>query len=148
VDNLKHKKKHTNKQTKTMINFNDKDDNMEAVEKYSKLGKLATKNEYRVYGLAQDGNPPFLFSAQESTVNAEQEKAIIGFLKTNAIDCAMEDCETKDKKVYIGLRRDLRDNPELCGNFIQTFVYFLENRLELSADFKIAGIPSFKTEKV
>lgn len=128
-----------------MVNFNDQDDNLNAISAASKLNKLETKGEYRVYGLATDGNPPILFSAQESTVNAEQEKAMVGFLTTNGVDAAMEDVKTSDKKVYIGLRRDMRDNIELCANLIQTFIYFLEGRLELPADFKVEGIPSFKT---
>lgn len=127
------------------INFNMKDDNMEAIARLTKLCNLETKNEYRIYGLAQDGNPPLLFSAQESIVNAEQEKAMTGFLATNGIDSAMEDRDTNDKKVYIGLRRDVRNNLELASNLIQTFVYYLENRLELPADFKIENVPSFKT---
>jgi hypothetical protein len=127
-----------------MVNFNLKDLNMEAIAKASKLNQLETRNEYRIYGLAQDGNHPVLFSGQESVVNAEQEKTLANFLKTNGIDSAMEDCDTKDRKVYIGLRFDVRQDAELAANLVQTFVYYLEGRLKLPADFKVGSIPTFK----
>ena len=128
-----------------MVNFNLKDNNMDEIAKLSHLDSIETTNEYRIYGLMQEGNPPILFSAQESVINAVQEKTMISFLTNNGVDAAMEDCSTADKKVYIGLRRDLRDYPELCSNFVQSFVGFLESRLDLPVDFKIHNIPQFKT---
>jgi hypothetical protein len=128
-----------------MVNFNKKDDNMEQIANATGMLNLSTKNEYRIYGLANELNPPILFSAQENIVNAEQEKTIAGFLATNGIDCATEDVEANNNKIYIGLRRDVRNNILLASNLIQTFVYFLEGRVELPIDFKVDGIPSFKT---
>ena len=127
-----------------MVNFNEKDINMSQVAKLSKLVGLDTKHEYRVYGLSDEGNPPILFSAQESAISADQEKTMVSFLATNGVDAAMEDVDSSNKKVYIGFRRDLRDNPEMCARFLETFVHFLEGHLDIPIDFKL-GIPSFKT---
>ena len=119
------------------INFNIKDDNMQEIARFSRLSSTETKNQYRVYGLAEEGNPPVLFSAQENVFNAEQEKALTTFLTNNGIASATEDVDTANKKIYIGLRRDLRNNPEFCANLVQTIVWFLEGRLDSPASFKI-----------
>ena len=123
-----------------MINFNTKDDNMREIAKASKLYGFETKHEYRIYGLQQDGNPPVLFSAQENVITSEHEKTLQSWLKTNKIESAIEDCISTDKKVYIGLRRDLRDNIELCAGLIQTVVNFVEGRLEIPVDYKFADV--------
>jgi hypothetical protein len=130
-----------------MINFNLKDHNMAVIAKLTKLTGLETKNEYRIYGLSQDGNPPLLFSAQESAISSDKEKVIGSFLAVNGIDFAFEDVEQKNKKIYIGIRRDMRNNAEICANFITTFVYYLEGRLNIPDNFKMNGIESFKTIK-
>lgn len=127
-----------------MVNFNEKDHNLTNVAALSKLAGVDTKHEYRIYGLAQEGNPPILFSAQEAAISAEQEKTMTTFLANNGVDAAMEDVEANNKKIYIGIRRDMRENPELCARFVETFVYFLEGRLTIPVDFKL-GIQSYKT---
>lgn len=126
-----------------MINFNPKHDNINQIATLSKLVGVETKHEYRVYGLAQEKNPPILFSAQEGCISSEQEKIISSFLGTNGIDSATEDVEANNKKIYIGFRRDMRDNPEVVARLLETFVYYLEGTIDIPTDVKV-GIPSFK----
>lgn len=126
-----------------MVSFNQKDDNMPEIARLSKLAGVDTKNEYRIYGLEQQGNHPVLFSGQESGISAEQEKVLMGFLTANNIDSATEDVESSNKKIFIGIRRDLRDSPEMVARLVETFVWYLEGKLDIPADFKV-GIDSFK----
>lgn len=126
-----------------MLSFNKKDDNMVEIAKESRLANFITKHEYRIYGLEQDNNSPVLFSALDNIINEEQEKTLIGFLATNGISSLMEDIQPNNNKIYIGLRRDLRDNVKLCAALIKTFVYYLEGKMELPIDFKSNNIPSF-----
>jgi hypothetical protein len=125
------------------ISFNVKDDNMETIRNETKFSNLLTKFEYRIYGLQNDDNPPIKISAQDSLVTSEQEKAITTFLKNSNIQVEFEDCNSNDKKIYIGIRRDIRDHIILSASLIQTIIYFFEGRLELPSDYKISGIPSF-----
>lgn len=128
-----------------MINFNEKDDNMLIIARLSKLANLETKNDFRIYGLSNEGNWPILISAQENIVSGEQEKQMADFMKINGIESATEDVKPDCTKIYIGLRRDVREHPELCALLLETFVHFIEGRLELQPDFKVGNIPSFKT---
>lgn len=131
------------------VSFNTKDDNMAEILKESKLGSLLTKHEYRVYGLGFDQNPPLLISAQDSLVTSEQEKTLTTFLKKNRIQIEFEDVNSSDRKIYIGIRRDLRDHVTLCSSLIQTIIYFLEKRLEIpdGYDFGSPQSYSYKEER-
>ena len=130
------------------INVNEKDDNLVEIHREAKFTGMETKNQFRIYGLAQEGNPPVLFSAQEAIINSEQEKAAISFLKSNGIDAEMEEVDTKKRQIYIGLRRDLRQDIKLSALLLQTLVYYFEGRIvDLPPDFKILGIPEYKTVK-
>ena len=132
------------------VSFNTNHDNMAEILKESKLGSLLTKNEYRCYGLAQESNnPPLLISAQDSMVTLEQEKFLIAFLKKNRIQMETEDVNSSDKKIYIGIRRDLRDHVGMCAALFQTIIYYLEKRVEIPENFDF-GSPqayAYKEEK-
>ena len=128
-----------------MIDFKLNDDCMATIAKLTGMMNKPTKNIFRIYGLAYDGNPPILFSVNETILTQAQEKIMADWLTTNGIDCAVEDTELKNKKIYIGLRRDLRNHHDLCSRLIQTFVNFIEGEIDIDPKFKVENIPPFKT---
>ena len=81
---------------------------------------------------------------KENIINADQEKILITWLKNNGIESAIEDCPPKNRKVYIGLRRDLRDDIKLCFCLLKTIIYFLEGRLDIPLEYKIGDIKNYK----
>ena len=127
--------------------FNSKDDNMNEIRLESKLGNLVSRNQYRIYGLTNEDNPPLLISAQDSLVDSKQEKTLTTFLKKNRIQIEFEDTSSNDRKIYIGVRRDLRDSVTMCSCLIQTIVYYLEKRLDSLPENYEFGSPQTFTYK-
>ncbi len=128
-----------------MISFNLKDYQLSAIRRESKLSNMRTKNEFRVYGLAQQyKNPPILIEAQAAVWENRQEELmeLKNFFDSQGLPNQIGIDETiEDQTIFIGLRRDLRDHTLLSTAVLQTIVYQLENRLDLNNEFKVPGIP-------
>ena len=132
-----------------MIEFNERDFQLKAIRRESKLFNLQTGQPYRVYGLKNAGNPLIHLSYNYDTVDDEFNdhlQTLVGFFERNNIDFVYE-AGGGTPKVCIGLRKDLREHTVFCCCIIQTIVYCLEGRLVLRGDHKIAGIPRFTTTR-
>jgi hypothetical protein len=131
-----------------MINFNLRDFNIARIKRESKLGNLETRQEFRVYGLKNESNPPILINFDEHYAHFDDCWRVQDFLRGNNIQCEIEYEDNSDENVQdrplisIGLRKDLREQVVLCAAILQTIIYSAENRLIFRA-LKVPGIPKF-----
>lgn len=132
-----------------MIEFNEKDFQMSAIRRESKLFNLQTKNSFRVYGLKRKGNALVHLSYNYDTVDEEFDdnlENLVEFFENNGIEFVWES-GGGTPKICIGLRRDLRDRVILSSSIIQTIIYCLEGRLEIKSGYKVNGVPKFPSAK-
>ncbi len=131
-----------------MIEFSKKDDGMDAIQAagdFKKLNEHRLNNHFRVYGLQQKGNPPILLEyPQGYQLKREQVEVLFNFFNNNGIKFKVGTFRDGKNQVYIGLRRDVRDNPKLCRAIVETIVYQLEDKLELNNEDKIKEVPKFE----
>ena len=129
------------------------DFNCHKIAKESKLFNLATRLNYRVYGLRKEGNPLIEMESINFDTNTipNRIQRVRRFLSANKIDINFEerdgDADNYDDKIYIGLRRDLRQHVILSSSILQTIIYTLEGRIELDKKYTIPGIPRFDNEE-
>jgi hypothetical protein len=136
-----------------MIYFNQNDFNLPQIKEASKLRTALTKEDYRIYGLRQDDNPPILIeyctchdAVSDLTIKcAKIEK----FFKRNGLQVMVDsfdredDDEPIDFKVYIGLRKDIRADIALSSAILQTIIYSLDDRITLDDNYTIPPIRKF-----
>lgn len=126
--------------------FNYNDHNLTKIEREAKLFNFVTKDRYKVYGLADDGNPPIWFTTG-TKVDTSKFTVLTKWLKNNGIDSKVDADEGKNKEVFvprqvsIGMRRDLRTKVIYSACLIQTIVYYLEGKLALRGTYKVPGLP-------
>jgi len=120
------------------ISCNIKDDNVIKIQKtLSKLDKYKLSYLYRVYGLKQEDNPQVLIEFSPALFDREKFNPISKFLveKKNILSVQVNTInDAENKRVYIGLRRDLRNNVKTCIAIIETIIYFLENKLKMDVE--------------
>lgn len=129
-----------------MISFNKKDDKIAEIAIQSQIIGILTNEDYRVYGLRLEGNPPVLleYSGNSDVYGAlsRGSKRLEYFFDRLGIQLDHEILdETEeinesgaDYKVYIGLRRDIRDNVPLACAILKTIVFHLEDKLKIDED--------------
>lgn len=127
-----------------MVRFNPFDFGMDQLRLDTKLFNLKTKRGYKVYGLKQAGSPVIKLSVRPPL---ELPKTLGRFLNRSGLITILEKITaapaTSPYHVRIGLRRDLRDHPELAAAILQTIVYNMERKLKLPRGFVIEGMPVF-----
>ena len=132
-----------------MITYVQNDFNLPQIEAVNGVFNfIKTQVPYSVYGLTQKNNPPVLFT-QNCNVQPRNDKlqVIIDWLKTQGIESDVEAPNYDDEsvRIYIGLRKDVRENIEFSAALIRTIVTFFEDALELTPESKI---PEFKIPKI
>ena len=138
-----------------MISFNKQDDKMAEIARSARFFAALTKEDYRIYGLKKNTtNKPILieFSPSSDVYDTIKDNCAIlqKFFAANGIalyfgdlDTSDMDEESTDYKIYIGIRRDIRENVPLAVAILKTIVYFLEGKLVLTATSKLGDIPKF-----
>ena len=132
-----------------MIEFNEKDFQLDKIRRESKLFNLQTAQPFRVYGLRTKDNPLVHISYNYDTVDEnfdDRLSVLVEFCKANNIELKWES-GGGTPKVCIGLRRDLRDHVMLCSALVQTIIYCLEGQLDINSGYKVKGIPAFPDYK-
>ncbi len=138
-----------------MISFNKHDDKMKEIAALAHFHSALTKEDYRIYGLKTNGqNPPILIEYSPGSdvageLNAKCNTLMVFFslhnIKINydhLKDDREEDSGT-DYKVYIGVRRDMRENVQFTAAVLKTIVYYLEDKIKLPST-KIGEIQKFE----
>lgn len=128
-----------------MITYNRKDFNLPEIEEINgEFNLFRTEYLYYIYGLKQEDNPPILFTQNYNARPSHIDLNKIGdWLKAQGIDCGCEEPgydEDSTRRVYIGLRKDVRSNLAFSAALIKTFVGFFEGALELTPGFKLPKI--------
>ncbi len=129
-----------------MINFNTIDFNIDKIEKKAKI-KLKTEYDYRIYGLKDDDDNPlvlieFNFELFPGEIGNYHRETLFKFFQTNGISIEFKDTDyEKDKKFWIGFKKELRKEVIIAANILQTIIYFLEGKLDLEGYSKIPSIP-------
>jgi hypothetical protein len=127
-----------------MIDFNENDINMNQIKERGGFSSLKTKLEFRVFGLAQDDNPPIGINYNMDKRPSNQiEDEITNFFRNNGLELAFD--HKDDEKIHIGLRRDVRENVDLSVALLKTIILNLDGGLELDNSFKIPGLNKFVT---
>lgn len=132
-----------------MIEYNRNDYNVDEIEDLAKISKLKTRADYRVYGLLEDKNPPVLiefnFNLFNNIIGNYHRANLCRFFKYNGIRVRFtDDANTNKNLIWIGLRKDLRDDVQIATACVQTIVFYLEGKLNLEDSYKIPGIPSIR----
>lgn len=141
-----------------MIKFNNKDTNIETIAEKSGLEGMATKFQYRVYGLKDKPRRPMIwihFPLNHSCENLDEILSCSAFLTNNGVPTVADPVSASatasdggpspvggsmDKLIesetypitYIGLSRTIRENPAFCAKLVRTIVYSIEGRLKTS----------------
>ena len=140
-----------------MIYYNLKDDNMPNIQQTAGIDSLLTKEDFKIYGLRQNDNPPILIEySDESDVSSDLYRkcqTLKDFFSRHGIvfksdvleeNNERDDDEAIDYKIYIGLRRDIRDNIPLTIAIMKTIIFFIDGKTEILSDSKLVGeIPKF-----
>ena len=147
-----------------MIYFNKNDYCIPEIRRRANLQKALTKEDYYVYGLkSMAGNPPILVeypgdldSAHFTNMLKSKCTTLQSFFENHGVamhkfvypqDEAIDDdghIEPPDYKIYIGLRRDLRENIPMACAVLKTIIFFCDGKLKITANTKIGSIPSFQ----
>ena len=134
-----------------MIEFNERDINLVAIRRESKLFNLVSRYKYHIYGLRQQDNPPILIEYNHSGVNEkfdEKLSSVVTFLRGNGIEVDTYS-ESETSRVDIGLRKDLRlfenknGKPLFASSILSTIIYTLEGRTDIGqlSKFKLTVVP-------
>ena len=138
-----------------MIYFNKADDQMLDIKAKLNFHNQLTKEDFRVYGLRQADNPPILveFSDGSDVFKTIGEKCTVleKFFAYNGIIMKrdilewddQDDQDRVDYKIYIGIRRDIRENLPLTCAILKTIILYIDDKIELTATTKLGNIPKF-----
>src|SRR4051812_46684521 len=120
-----------------MIDFNQNDFNMLEIEKKGAFSAIKAKKEFRIFGLAQEDNPPIgiNYNMDKFPSNQVQDELEV-FFKANGMELAFAH-KDEDEKIHIGLRRDIRDNIDLSIALLKTIILNIDTGFELDSNFKI-----------
>ena len=129
-----------------MISFNQDDDNLIQIQRLTNFTNNLFVNNYRIYGLKNEDNSHLLLEYNPNIVAISTDKFdfLTYLFNHNKIDAKFEILNEGRDKIYIGLRRDLRDFPEFCAKLLQTIIYYLEGELKIRKNGKIPKIPKLK----
>lgn len=133
-----------------MINYNKKDDNIPQIEQIFKShDNDLLKYNYRIYGLKNEDNPLLLLEYNPNIVFISTDKFdfLTHLFNKNKIETNFEILNEERDKIYIGLRRDLREFPEFCSKLLLTIIYYLEGNLKIRKNSKIPQIPKLKKKE-
>jgi hypothetical protein len=134
-----------------MISFNKKDDKMSEIAKQSQISGAVTKEDYRVYGLRNENNAPILieYSSNSDVYNEVYRKCCMLRTFFNRHGIALEHAEIEheedntDYKIYIGIRRDIRNDAPLACAILKTIVYYLDDKLKIEDNSTVGVLPRF-----
>lgn len=138
-----------------MIDFCENDYNLVAIRRESKMFNLASRYPYRVYGLRQENNPPILIEYNYERVDdgfEDRLTVLVEFFKAHGIQVDTYSESEDGNKVFVGMRRDLREHvnkngkPILASAIVSTIIYCLEGRIDVDAlgKYKLPSIPNFQ----
>ena len=129
-----------------MLAFNKKDEHLPQIEQIIKINGNLLRYNYRIYGLKNEDNPSLLLEYNPNIVAISTDKFdfLTHLFNHSKIDAKFEILNEERDKIYIGLRRDLRDFPEFCAKLLQTIIYYLEGELKIRKNGKIPKIPKLK----
>lgn len=129
-----------------MLAFNKKDEHLPQIEQIIKINGNLLRYNYRIYGLKNEDNPSLLLEYNPNIVGISTNRFdfLTLLFNRNKIETNFELLNEEKDKVYIGLRRDLRDFPEFCAKLLQTIIYYLEGELKIRKNGKIPKIPKLK----
>lgn len=113
-----------------MIDWNQKDFNINKIRSEGKLGNLITKYPYRIYGLKQTRENLIEIYYNRSRFRLAPLGTLIRVLSDNKIPMSYN-AEDDGDKIYIGMRKDLRKHVLYSSALLQTIIYTLEGRLTL-----------------
>jgi len=126
------------------INYNKKDYHLPEIFQATGLDGKKTRNEYRLYGLSNEGNPAVLLEYRGG-FDPKVLQPVMDFLNSNKISCKISAAQDGKRHVYIGLRYDIRDKqPDLAVKIVKTIIYHCEGLLEKANFSKKIKIRSFK----
>lgn len=133
------------------ISFNTDGHNIEAIQAESRLANMLTKYRYLVYGLVDDGDsePIMIKAGRQVPLPALQGLQALFVFNHAPMSISHFKKPRSDFKVYIGLRRDLRDQIALCGAILQTIVYSVEGRTVIDplVAYTLPGIPKMRSKR-
>ena len=129
-----------------MLAFNKKDEHLPQIEQIIKINGDLLRFNYRIYCLKNEDNPSLLLEYNPNIVGISTNRFdfLTLLFNRNKIETNFELLNEEKDKVYIGLRRDLRDFPEFCAKLLQTIIYYLEGELKIRKNGKIPKIPKLK----
>lgn len=122
-----------------MIEFNDNDFNMERVEAINfKMNGYKMTHPYWVYGLQQKNRPAIRVGINDKGApNEAQQKELVEFFKGQDLELVID--QPEEAEVTIGLRHDVRETPRFAAAIVRTIVFFIEGKLSLDKEFKVAS---------
>ena len=114
-----------------MITFNTKDFNIpELVQGSGFTTTSKVRYNYRLYGLSKENNPAILIEVRTGVgLTQARFQSLIDLFNNNKVSCKFAITEKGKNHIYVGFRRDLRDNIR-CLKVLKTIIYELENKLE------------------
>lgn len=130
-----------------MINFNTNDYNMDKIEKLARINKFKTDYDYRIYGLRDEEKNPlvlieFNYDMLDGEITDYHRNVLTKFFNINGISLKFNDLsKEEDKKVWLGIKYDLRKDVTISANIVQTIIYFLQGKINLEAYSNVPGIP-------
>lgn len=129
-----------------MITYNLKDNNIPQIQQITKINGDLLKYNYRIYGLKNEDNPSLLLEYNPNIVLISTDKFdfLTHLFNRNKVETSFEILNEERDKIYIGLRRDLREFPEFCSKLLQTIIYYLEGNLKIRKNSKIPKIPKLE----
>ena len=121
------------------------DQHLTKIETLSGLKDFKCVNWYRIYGLAQDNNPPVLIEYFEGLPNGKTEKQIKHLLRRNGIPVVFK--KAKYDTFSIGLRLDLREHLFLAAAAVNSLIGFLENRSDIDSNLNFGFSKIVETDE-
>jgi hypothetical protein len=141
-----------------MISFDLEFDKLAQIRKESKLANLRTKRDYRVFSIAP------IFERTDWVIRVDvpdhalavkrRAEKIAGFLSLNGVPAMIQVRPTPEREydweedpepephITITLRPRLCRKIVLASAVLSTIVYYLENRLQLPAGYRLPPIPT------
>lgn len=133
-----------------MIDHNKEHAGLTNLVTYVEMLDKKISNNYRVYGLKKVDvkskrlNPLILVEFNKGHVNPEKLAKLSEFFKDNNIHFHAQELNDNKGIIYIGLRRDFREDKELCASALKTLIYHFEDKLEITPGVKLKNIPTFE----
>ena len=136
------------------IHFNRHDHNLAAIRLEAKLTNphRTTRYQYRIYGLKNVSTESPLCDNYPVEIEAGNDVArslvneLIAFFASNHLSIRAGDANDdwpgySDYSVYIGLRRDLRENVPFAARVLSTIIQRMEGRLKIDDAFRLPPVP-------